>query len=103
MFWAICAAIIFFLLICLICCANLRDEEVNFDFVKRESKKDTPEKQKQLQATIKKFEGYVNKQSNKNNEVCAICLNYFKIGSEIAELKCTSKHIFHLRCMINWI
>mmetsp|Transcript_4230 Transcript_4230/g.7181 ORF Transcript_4230/g.7181 Transcript_4230/m.7181 type:complete len:84 (+) Transcript_4230:1135-1386(+) len=36
---------------------------------------------------------------------CAICLEDFseKDGNKISQLECSKKHIFHLKCIIEWV
>ena len=104
MFWVILLAIFAFFLICVICCANFRDDSV--DYARRVSMKvkhRAPEVKKILQATIKKFKTKEINVANKNVDACVICLEEFQKGSEIAELNCNSKHIFHIKCIKNWV
>ena len=35
-------------------------------------------------------------------QYCSICLEDFEVGEEIIELRCDSKHIFHLDCIKGW-
>ena len=41
------------------------------------------------------------KNKNKNNYKCVICLYEFKIGDKVCTLPCL--HIFHIDCLRNWI
>jgi hypothetical protein len=34
---------------------------------------------------------------------CVICLNEFKDGDDVIQLKCSKKHIFHVDCLSEWI
>ena len=40
--------------------------------------------------------------NNMAQQECAICLEDFKKGEEVVELKCDKKHIFHRRCLQKW-
>lgn len=46
-----------------------------------------------------------NPKDNKSQvEQCVICLENFsdKDGKKIATLNCSSKHVFHVKCIIDW-
>jgi len=34
---------------------------------------------------------------------CVICLNDFKDGDDVLQLKCSKRHIFHFECLRTWI
>lgn len=53
-----------------------------------------------LQRRVKEFN-----EAAHGDETCAICLEEFKEDDEqqIAELNCSSKHIFHLECLVGWL
>jgi hypothetical protein len=38
-------------------------------------------------------------------ESCAICMEEFtaELGNDVAELNCDSKHIFHTKCIQEWV
>ena len=34
---------------------------------------------------------------------CAICMDDFKAGDKVTQLKCNEGHIFHTECIVMWI
>jgi hypothetical protein len=54
-----------------------------------------------VQIFLEKIAKKYKKTSEK--EACAICLDEFCETKLIAELKCNSKHIFHLDCLTEWV
>lgn len=40
---------------------------------------------------------------DKKSDECIICLDSFESKIEIVGLNCTGKHIFHLKCMEEWV
>jgi type II secretory pathway pseudopilin PulG len=43
--------------------------------------------------------------SDKNVEMCCICLDQFEEKGDdlVAQLDCNSKHVFHVKCLNEWI
>ena len=59
---------------------------------------------------VKKFLKKQAKKFNPNDkevqvDQCAICLEQFceNDGNKISQLDCSKKHVFHLKCMIEWV
>ena len=46
-----------------------------------------------------------NYETEKDKEVdsCVICLEEFNDQSQVAELNCSNKHIFHVNCLQEWV
>jgi len=43
-------------------------------------------------------------QTAQDADLCSICMEDFSNGSErVAELNCSSKHLFHLECLKQWV
>lgn len=42
-------------------------------------------------------------QKAKSQESCIICMEEFKADSEISELTCDERHIFHTTCLQEWM
>lgn len=48
------------------------------------------------------YEKYIREHGNEN-DMCVICIEYFKNEDKIVMLPCSIKHIFHQECIYAWI
>ncbi len=39
----------------------------------------------------------------KIDDCCSVCLESFNISEEVIKLDCPKKHIFHFKCIKNWL
>ena len=49
------------------------------------------------------YQIFRHKNSSSNDTECVVCLDNFNDGDEIVMLKCHDSHIYHEKCMLEWI